>query len=227
MGRPELHPRRDPDGCQRDTGRGSKPDHPGARLGRRRRRLGRRHALCRAGADCPRGTKPQVLRPGARRDLVQHAIQPVYGSQWHRRTRHVARQPDPARGRVGARDRAHADADHDRHRCLQRRRLRTFSPPWLPLQPAPCRHRRDALLADRSPRGLRRSQRARAPARQHEPVHRELGRHAASDRLAQTWASAGDGHHALAPGRRPTDAFSPSRRRIRSHRKDLARPDHH
>ena len=64
--RQNYHPRRDPDPGQRPAGRRPERHPPGAALGRRRCRLGRRPAFRRAGPHHPRRPQPQILRPGAR-----------------------------------------------------------------------------------------------------------------------------------------------------------------
>ena len=158
---------------------------PGALAGRRRRHFRRRAALRRAGRTIHAGPNPKILRPEARRDLLQSRLRPVHRPERHHRAGHAMRQPGAAERRAGTGNRVRSDRGHDRHRRLHRRDLRHLLAARLSVQPADRRCRGCPVLAGRSGGRLRPPRQAGLARGEDGHHHRALGRPAAPGRIAQ------------------------------------------
>lgn len=123
---------------------------------------------------------------GAGHHLLQLRLIPVHRLSRDRHRRNDPRGPLDIGGAAGAADHPQASGNHGGHCGLLRRDLRPFLPAGLPVQSAPGRHRRDALLADGDRSGLRAAERAGAPEGQHGADPRQLGRSAARRGFAET-----------------------------------------
>jgi len=127
--------RADTDRGQRRAAGGTECGPTGAFLGRRRRRLGRRPALCRARAHHSFRSQSPLLRARARRHLVQSGVRPVHRPERDHHSRNAARQPVSLGSRPGAGNRAFSHRDHDGHGGLYRYDLRDFPSPRLQFSP--------------------------------------------------------------------------------------------
>jgi len=175
LGRAELPTRRHPHRRQHPP-RGRPSRHlPGRRLGRWRGRQRRRAALRRPGPHPERRAQPPLLWTRPRRHLPELPLRPVLRLPRRRRPWHPARQPlHPPRPARAADDAAASRAD-DRHRRLHGHRLRPVPPARLPVQPPPRRPRRRPVLAHRTGRQLRVTERRRPQPSRHRADHHALG----------------------------------------------------
>jgi len=146
LGGPELPARCHHHGGEHHAGGSARPLGAGQRMGRRRGRVGRWHALRGAGAVRAFRAEPEILWRRTQRNLVQPDIEPVFRAKRHHGAGHAARQPGPAGRRARTADRPSADANHDGHGRLQRCGVRAVPPAWIPIQPAPGRCWRYPLL---------------------------------------------------------------------------------